>query len=197
MALSGNFVSLLSLFNRELSHSFVSEGVDTDDRRLFWRNAALRFHSSYLAQGRTHVVNVLEKEGNFLLGFTFQLLLNLIMFFDHCRSHDWQSAWQLIDQLHLFPKKDSEISNKVEAFHSFGFEIKQIFHIIALNAMDSLYQQHSFLKANVSMNSGSTEQRLMELRMNMKLLVTFSSLIQLSFNSDTQLRITRMEACMI
>ena len=37
-----------------------------------------------------HVVEVLEKEGSLALGNTFQLLMNLMVFFDCCHDQHWE-----------------------------------------------------------------------------------------------------------
>jgi len=37
-----------------------------------------------------HVVEVLEKEGKLALGNTFQLLINLMVFFDCCHDQHWE-----------------------------------------------------------------------------------------------------------
>ena len=90
LSFAGRYSDLLLLLNRELASRLEIKNADVQ-ARTFWRDAALRFHATFLAQGgRTHVVQVLEEEGNFHLGTTFQNLLNLMEFIDRCGEREWQ-----------------------------------------------------------------------------------------------------------
>eukprot|EP00978_Attheya_sp_CCMP212_P008187 scaffold19138_cov53-Attheya_sp.AAC.1 len=196
-ALGGRYSSLLSLLNHELATCLVE---DTEKRR-FWRNAALQFHSIHLTQGRTHVIDALEKEGTLSLGNTFQLILNLMVFFDRCRNQEWEDAWSLVDDLQLLPRSESDRSLKVESFQSLDSVIQKSFHQVLLGAMESLSHQHTSLKGrHVSspIDANAVSQRLKELRERARLLVTFASLLPLGhFAGDTVSRIAQMEAYMM
>jgi hypothetical protein len=90
LSFAGRYSDLLSLLNRELASRLERNSAEIE-ARTFWKDAALRFHATFLAQGgRTHVVQVLEQEGNFHLGKTFQNLLNLMEFMDRCGEREWQ-----------------------------------------------------------------------------------------------------------
>lgn len=68
LSFAGRYSDPLSLLNRELASRLEIKSADVE-ARIFWRDAALRFRATFLAQGgRIHVVQVLEEEGNFHLG---------------------------------------------------------------------------------------------------------------------------------
>ena len=87
LSLAGKYSDLLLLLNRQLSNLLVTDNVND---RNFWRDAAVNFHGTYLAQGQNHVLQVLESEHNLSLGNTFQMLLNLMSFFDRCNDGNWE-----------------------------------------------------------------------------------------------------------
>eukprot|EP00559_Dactyliosolen_fragilissimus_P005980 CAMPEP_0184865208 /NCGR_PEP_ID=MMETSP0580-20130426/17315_1 /TAXON_ID=1118495 /ORGANISM="Dactyliosolen fragilissimus" /LENGTH=988 /DNA_ID=CAMNT_0027364305 /DNA_START=27 /DNA_END=2993 /DNA_ORIENTATION=+ len=198
--LAGRFGSLISLFNQELSQLLVITEQDNDDikqKRKFWYDAAINFHSTYLSQGRTHVVQMLEKEGNTWIGHAFQMILNLMVFFDRCYGKMWESAWEFIDQLDLFPKTDAELSIKVESFQRLNINIKEVFPNVIINSIQSLYEQYFSLKGEIGANSSTIRQRLNELKTSVRLIVTYSGLIDLNLSADAKSRISQMEAYMV
>jgi len=87
LSLAGRYSDLLSVLNRQLSSLLVTDDVN---ERRFWKGAAEQFLNTYLSNGQTHVIQVLEKERNLSLGNTFQMLLNLMAFFDRCNENKWQ-----------------------------------------------------------------------------------------------------------
>jgi hypothetical protein len=87
LSLAGRYSDLLSLLNRQLSSLLVTDDVN---ERHFWKGAAEQFLNTYLANGQTHVLQVIEKDRNLSLGNTFQMLLNLMTFFDRCNENQWQ-----------------------------------------------------------------------------------------------------------
>ena len=87
LSLAGRYSDLLSILNRQLSTLLVTDNLE---ERNFWKAAATNFHSTYLSQGQTHVLQVLEADHNLSLGNTFQMLLNLMAFFDRCNDGKWE-----------------------------------------------------------------------------------------------------------
>ena len=87
LSLAGRYSDLLSVLNRQLSNLLVTDNLN---ERKFWRDAAVNFHQTYLSQGQTHVLQVLESDRNLSLGNTFQMLLNLMSFFDRCNDGQWE-----------------------------------------------------------------------------------------------------------
>lgn len=148
---------------------------------------------------RTHVQEALEAEDNMSLLTTLHLMMNLMEFFNRCADQKWEEAWNVIDQLEVIPKSDKDMSFRIESFHSMDDYLKRSFHHIALAAMESLHHQHLMLKtgAGKEHSAGAVEQRLNELKMRARILVTFAGLIQMYNSGDTHARIARMEAYMM
>ena len=201
LSLAGRYSDLLSVLNRQLSSMLVN---NNENERFFWKSAAEQFMQTYLTNGQTHVLKVLEKERNLSLGNTFQMLLNLMSFFDRCKDKKWKSAWELVDTLGILPTSDGDISSKVDSFNNLSTSIQHVFHHIILQSMQALYEQHIELKSSLGMihqepNSGvgAIEQRLLEVRNRARLLATFSGLIPLHCGVDFKAEIGRMEAYMV
>jgi hypothetical protein len=201
LSLAGRYSDLLSILNRQLSSMLVN---DNENERFFWKSAAEQFMQTYLTNGQTHVLKVLEKERNLSLGNTFQMLLNLMSLFDRCKDKKWKSAWELVDTLGILPTSDGDISSKVDSFNNLSTSIQHVFHHIILQSMQALYEQHIELKSSLGMihqepNSGvgAIEQRLLEVRNRARLLATFSGLIPLHCGVDFKAEIGRMEAYMV
>mmetsp|Transcript_33975 Transcript_33975/g.69260 ORF Transcript_33975/g.69260 Transcript_33975/m.69260 type:complete len:1166 (+) Transcript_33975:31-3528(+) len=203
LVLSGHFGALFTLMNRELAAYLVASTQEEFTKRQFWFNAASQFHAIHLAHGKMYVQNALESEGRMSLGNTFQLLMNLVVFFDRCRENQWEGAWVLMDNLNLLPKADSEMTVKVEAFFQLDNCVKQIFHHVVLAAMEALCHLFRSLRqdgAGVSIQQQNTiDQRLDELRTHARLLVTFSRLLNLPGlgDGDTYVRIAQLEKNMM
>ena len=102
----------------------------------------------------------------------------------------------------MFPSKDDEVASKVEAYHSLGNEVKEIFHQIVTHSMECLSHAHISYKATLGSKVGTsadgfTQQRMHEIRNRARLLVTFAGLIPLNQPSETKNKISKMEAFMI
>ncbi len=115
-----------------------------------------------------------------------------------------QSAWDLIDNLGLFPTNEREIPAKVESFGSLSPHIQQVFNHIISSTMQSLYEQHAQLKSSLGVihpgpNSGvaAIERRLYEIRSRARFLVTFAGLISVTGGTELRSKIGRMEAFMV
>ncbi len=203
LVLSGHFGALFTLMNRELAAYLVASTQEEFAKRQFWFNAASQFHAIHLAHGKMYVQNALESEGRMSLGNTFQLLMNLVVFFDRCRGNQWEGAWVLMNNLNLLPKADSEMTIKVEAFFQLDNCVRQVFHHVVLAAMEALCHLFRSLRqegAGVSIQQQNTiDQRLDELRTHARLLVTFSRLLNLPGlgDGDTYVRIAQLEKNMM
>ncbi len=169
----------------------------------FWFNAASQFHAVHLARGRTYVQTTLDAEGNMSLGNTFQLLMNLTVFFDRCRENQWESAWALMDDLQLIPRNDADMTVRVEAFRALDNCVRQVFHHVILAAMEALCRIFQALKqgrASVSIDQqNTTDQSLNEIRSRARLLVTFARLVNLPSlgDGDINVRISQLEKNMM
>lgn len=169
----------------------------------FWFNAATQFHGIHLAGGRNYVQNNLQEEGNLSLGNTFQLLLNLIVFFDRHREQNWEGAWNLIDDLALFPRNDTEMTMKMSQFNSFDSYVRREFHHVVVASMEALCHLYRSAKQNAAgaptMQHGAIDQQLNELLRRARLLVTFAGVINLHISGDvdTYAKLAQLEKNMM
>lgn len=165
------------------------------------------------------------------LGNTFQLLLNLVVFFDRHREQQWEvrtkltsrrlgdlpfchisnlihlfstkGAWDLVDYLELYPRVDSEMTIKVNAYNSLESCVRREFHHVVVASMEALCHLYRALKqsgAGPSVFQQSTiDQQLIELRTRARLLVTFSRLINLPVSGeiDTYAKLAQLEKNMM
>jgi len=205
LVLSGRFGALFELMNRELASYLNASTPEDIGKRQFWFNAASQFHAIHLTGGRSYVQTTLDDEGNIGLGNTFQLLMNLVIFFDRCRDEQWEGACVLMDNLQIFPKTESEMTVKVEAFRALDNCVRRVFHHVVIAAMEALCHLFRTLKQSggqgaSAMNQLSTlDQSLNELRARARLLVTFARLLNLPSlgDSDTYVRISQLEKNMM
>lgn len=172
-------------------------------RPRFWFNVASQFHTVHLTRGKTYVQNTLGAEGNMSLGNTFQLLMNLMVFFDRCREYQWEGAWALIDDLQLMPRTESEMTEKVEAYRALDNCVRQVFHHVIVAAMEALYQIYIVLKqgrAGVHSDQQNTAaQSLNEIQTRVRILVTFARLLNFPSlgNANTYFQINQLEKNMM
>lgn len=88
----------------------------------------------------------------------------------------------------------------IESYHSLDDSIKKSFHHVVLAGMESLFQQYTQLKSNltyVASSTGAVEQRLNEIKYRGRVLVTFAGLIQMHDSGNIHSRIAKMEAFMM
>jgi len=199
LMLSERYGSLLGLLCRQLSSLVGVEEYNVDERH-FWRSAAKTFYYIYLDKGRTYVVQTLEKEGRMSLKKCLNILLQLFDSFDYHRDGLWQSCWDTLDKLEFFPRHESEMALKVSSFYSLDGEIIDIFHGVILIGMEALYQLFMKLRSSFVSDSPAGSAILLhlsEIRHRVKLLVTFTGLIQFRNSNLTKMRISQMEVCII
>lgn len=196
--LAGRFCELLSILNRQLASLLVTKRID---EREFWRKSAETFYNTYLKNGQCYVVKVLETERKLQLGNNFQILLNLMTFIDRCNEGNWESAWNLIDNIDLIPKDEKDVSTKVESFHSLSSPIQLTFDQIISYSMQALSKQHYKLKhtllANRQGRNSGIEREMYNLRNRARVLVTFAALIPVTCDEDVKSKILHLEAQMI
>mmetsp|Transcript_24341 Transcript_24341/g.37515 ORF Transcript_24341/g.37515 Transcript_24341/m.37515 type:complete len:682 (-) Transcript_24341:307-2352(-) len=196
LSLAEKYSALISLLNRELT-SLLAEDPASETRK-FWKAAALQFHATHLTEGRTRVIEVLEEEGNVALGYTFQLVLNLMEFFDKHHAGQLEEAVAMIENLNLFPKTEEEVSWKVNTFHSLDRTVQQVLPQVMLATMECLYGLYTKFKSNRRQASAigeSVTQRLAEVSIRARLLAMFAG--QIPTSNDARVKIVNMEARMV
>ena len=157
----------------------------------------------HLAGGKNYVQNNLSAEGNMSLGNTFQLLLNLVVFFDRHREQQWEGAWIVMDDLDLFPRNDSDMTVKMNQFNSFDSYVRREFHHVVVASMEALCHLYRAAKQSVATASavqhGAIDQQIHELQRRARLLVTFAGVINLPMSGevDTYAKLAQLENNML
>ena len=217
-ALAEKYGSLISLLSRELA-SNLTEDISSEKRRQveylkgpfkrnnsffilfrFWYETSLTFQKANLTSERkSRVIDVLEEEGMLNVGNTFQMLLNLTIFFNMYHERKWNEASVLIDNLQLFPKTENEIMWKVNQFHSLERVVQHVVPQVILAYIECLSEQYSDIKSRFRMTGTVGQalfQRKEELKIRSSYLVTFSGKIS-SVSSDIRGKIGLIEARMV
>jgi hypothetical protein len=167
----------------------------------YWYDAAVNFHSAYVATG---MVKSFETD---VASKTFGLLLNLVVFFDKYQASHLEEAASLMDRLDILPNSQGDISNYVGSYYRLDFSVKQNIPAIILASMESLCSVFTTFKSQLNRNGGGASpesstlmQKISELRQRSRVLVTFAGLINSSGvgqMNETNARLAKLEACMM
>jgi hypothetical protein len=136
-------------------------------------------------------------------GHTFQLLLNLVVFFDWHREQQWENAWNLMDNLALIPKNDTEMTTKMNQFNAFDSYVRREFHHVVVASMEALCHLYRAAKQSAtgapSFQQSTIDQQLNELLERARLLVTFAGVINISMSGelDTYAKLAQLEKNMM
>ena len=137
--------------------------------------------------------------------------MNLVVFFNRCRDQQLKPAWVLINNLQLFPRTESDMTVKVEAFRALDNCVRRVFHHFVLAAMEALCHFFRMLEQSggatggggggvSNMNQHNTmDQSLNKFCTRARLLVIFARLLNLPSlgDSDTYVRISQLEKNMM
>ena len=105
----------------------------------------------------------------------------------------------IIDNLKFFPKAESEISWKINNFHSLDRVIQQILPHVVLTTMECLEKQYDALKQRAKSNSAVTEsinQRKREITDKATNLVAYSGKMSV-ISSNIRSKIATIEARLV
>lgn len=167
----------------------------------FWFNAAQQFHNIHLTGGKDYVQKNLMAEDSMSLGNTFQLLLNLGVFFDRHREQNWEGAWSLIDYLDLFPKNDTDMSLKMNQFNSLDSYLRREFWHVIIASMEALCHLYRAAKQSIAGASAfehdAIDQQIKEYQRRARMLVTFAGVIDLSASGEVYAKLAQLEKNMM
>ncbi|GMH88348.1 hypothetical protein TrST_g13964 [Triparma strigata] len=215
-AMAGEYGRVIEVVNKELAVRVDSfkNGVE-DPQRNYWKIAAYNFAEKHLNQGRTHVIERLEREDNLKAGSTFQLLMNLTAFFDKFMEGKFGESWTVLDSLGLLPRTAGEVSNCVDNFFSLDKVARDCMGRVVVAGMECLFNLHASLKQDKSQAAGLTQQgsaggqslaqqanidhdkAMRDIRDRGRLIVTFAGLLHGSLGGEVAKLIARMEAYMM
>jgi len=120
---------------------------------------------------------------------TFELLLNLMYFFDLYHAARYDEALQLIGMLNIVPLHASAVDTKAEAARQLPEPINRNMGAILLATMTCVHSAFTQLK-----NAPTTPtQKLQDLRDKSHAVVTFASMLQRRLPADVVARLVRMD----
>ncbi|GMH70745.1 hypothetical protein TL16_g05485 [Triparma laevis f. inornata] len=214
-AMAGEYGRVIEVVNKELAVRIDSfkNGVE-DPQRNYWKMAAYNFAEKHLNQGRTHVIERLEREDNLKAGSTFQLLMNLTAFFDKFMEGKFGESWTVLDSLGLLPRTAGEVSNCVDNFFALDKVARDCMDRVVVAGMECLFNLHASLKqdkSQVATNQQGTaggqslaqqanidhDKAMRDIRDRGRLIVTYAGLLHGSMGGEVAKMIARMEAYMM
>jgi len=173
LMLAGRYEDVFSLMNEMLSPP-----DQPDDARKSWLERVESFRTTYIDK-RTHVLEVLEREGKQSVVRTNRVLLDLNKFFHRLRSrlHDTETL-AIAESLQLLPTSDIDRKAKESEYKNMDPLIQQVYPALLDGAMRILHEEHQRLKMNLHGDtSGVVRERLRELQAKAKLYTTFAASI--------------------
>jgi Nup93/Nic96 len=191
-ALSGQFRLLIeTLCNRMLNDPKIQD----EDKACFYQELRA-FYSRYLA-GRTHVVDILESNGELQIRAVCHDMLEVFAYFALINAGSHREAWSTIDRLGIIPQTQSDVGAKKERYKGMDPLLARQVPMILLYAMHSLQCEHSRLKREVQpARENSMMTVLQDLKEMGRVILTFAGLV-ISEDFVKIAEMTRLEASMI
>uniref|UniRef100_A0A1B0G339 Nuclear pore protein n=1 Tax=Glossina morsitans morsitans TaxID=37546 RepID=A0A1B0G339_GLOMM len=128
---------------------------------------------------------------------TFNLLNELVSFFDYYHERRYQLALEILASTKLVPFSMGELEESLNNFKGLGSEISKAYPYILLATMDILYSQYKMLKGKETgiLKSGG-DSRLQHLRQQAKALTNMAATIPYRMPGDTNKRLVQTEILM-
>uniref|UniRef100_A0A1A9ZUH8 Nuclear pore protein n=1 Tax=Glossina pallidipes TaxID=7398 RepID=A0A1A9ZUH8_GLOPL len=128
---------------------------------------------------------------------TFNLLSQLISFFDYYHECKYQVALEILAKTKLVPSSMGELEESLNNFKGLGSEIIKVYPDILLAKMDILYSQYKMLKGkDTGMLNRESDSRLQHLRQQAKALTNMAATIPYRMPGDTNRRLVQTEILM-
>ena len=164
-----------------------------DEFRAKWMSELADFRQRYLSSRPTHVLHVLESQGQMAVVETSHILSELNAFFQQYRDGHFEQAWKTVQALQLLPQSSSDLTAREHTYRQLDPLVQQAFPAVLQACMDMLYREHRYLKVDQSLNNPVARERTGEIQAKAKLLVTLAGLLGLP-QADTM---SRLESLMI
>jgi hypothetical protein len=188
--LAGRYADVLSLLNQ-----LLSPPNEPNEDRQFWLEQTQAFHSHYLAK-RTHVSEVLERDGQRDLVKTSRTMMDLNAFFARLRAEQFQEALSIAESLQLLPASQNDVASKETEYQGLNALVKQAYPYFLVGAMETLYSEHRRIKLDLQAGASPVvRERLLELQEKARILVTFAGLVGMGREQTESL--SRLESLMI
>jgi len=188
--LAERYSDVLSLLNQ-----LLCPPDKPDEQRLFWLGQVEEFRSNFLSK-RTHVVQVLEQQGNLSLVETSRTLVELNAFFVRHREGRSEEAWQIVEGLQLLPTSETDLTVKEMSYQQRDSLVKACFPAVLQASMEMLHQEHRRLKLELRANTEEVvRERLRQLQVRANLIATLAG--QVGLAKEHLEKILRLQSLLI
>lgn len=188
--LAERYADVLALLNQTLCPP-----DSPDDQRTFWLSQCEEFRSLYLSS-RTHVTQVLERQGQLHVAETTRVLIELNSFFRFQRERRHDSAWKVLDDVQLLPVSRSDLLVKEQAYKALDPLVQQSFPAVMVSCLEMLCQDYRRLKTEVRSSTRDVmQERFKQMKEKANLIVAMAGLIGVSTEESTKL--TQLESLLL
>lgn len=208
LELAGDHFALLDLLVDQLARLVAK----TDDRdRQTWLTLARDYADRRLVQS-TAVLHALAAANKYDAGNTFQLLLNLAVFFDKCDDRKHAEALHILDNVKpkLIPASESDLGPLFDNAANLDRRITNLIPDLLLKAADCLYAlhkrhqlDHDLMRrgqpssSSPASNDQPDKELVLSLRRRAELFVNFAALVKIRIPPDVRQALARYEAMII
>lgn len=128
---------------------------------------------------------------------TFNLLTELVAFFDYYHERKFQIALEVLANTKLVPMSMGDLEECINNFKRLGGEICKVYPDILLAAMDILYSQYKNIKGkDTGMLDTGRDNQLQHLRQKAKALTNMAATVPYRMPGDTNKRLVQTEILM-
>ncbi|XP_039959553.1 nuclear pore complex protein Nup93-1-like [Bactrocera tryoni] len=128
---------------------------------------------------------------------TFNLLCELVSFFDYYHEQKYQLALEVLANTKLVPLSMSELEECINNFKRLGGEICKVYPDILLAAMDILYAQYKSVKGrDTGIVDTGRDRQLQHLREKAKAITNMAATVPYRMPGDTNKRLVQTEILM-
>jgi hypothetical protein len=132
--------------------------VTSSPERTYWTNTCAEFFERYVRPGAGPLQQSLSRVGRYELISTFQQLLNVALFVTLCGENRWVDALQIVDDVSLLPRAESEVPAAVQAISGVGANalILRVIDDVILYVMDCLERLYYGIQENLQRGGSLT-----------------------------------------
>jgi Nup93/Nic96 len=176
LMLAERYDDALSMLNR-----LLAPPNSIDNSRHFWLEQVSLFHSHYISK-RTHVLEVLERNGKTSVIRASLLLMDLNLFFDRLRIGNSTSECLAIAQkTNLLPSTEADRKIRESDYFDLDPLVQESIPFLLIGVMEILSNDYSYLKMEIHRDTSRVvRERLKELKENARLLMSYASSLGIS-----------------
>ena len=181
---AGDLKEGISILNRQLAQVLNPPHAERD----LWKNKAGEIATKYLSE--PWAKELLSEDAS--LGITYQILLNLSMFFDIVGESRWADAIHFMDDLELLPTK---IQVTVNQYFDLDELVRMNFDKILIAYMECLRNEYNAVRQQRP--SSRRDEIMQKLRQNASNVVSYATMIKFQLPPGTNDRLNQIETLML